>query len=611
MPTFEFEVGNQIYEVDAPDAAAAAAKFRGLRAPKTGYTGSWNGRPDKFDPDPNWRPGPLGDLSKQASLTGAFTAQPNVPSGGSTASPQTTGAGTPLPPPLPATPNASTGSVDAFKQTLSEESVPRRMLIGAGSAIEGMRLSLGQLLGYEPSEEELKAYQAVINDPAGLAGNVVGNIASLAIPGSAAERTLAGVSRAGKEVAKLAPVLRRTLAGMGVAGAEGALLTPIVEEEDSRATNALKNAAGAGAIAAGGRLLTGLVRPSEAGKRVVEQGVQPTISQGGGGILGKALGYAEDLAGSIPGFEQVVRRGQLNAEKEALDVAARRASPRRQRNGASMGEVGPGEFFKKSRVNFDDSYKQLLRGKLIPVDPVWRSGVRQEVDNALAHASEEARNIVERDMLQFVPDFTGKVKGEAWKTLRDNVRRLKESHAVKAEQGVLDDRAMFNAYKAIEDKLIEARNVTLSPDEIRRFNAVDEAWDHHKILLSASKGGNLNIKSLDRAARKAATPETAAAHTGRYQDLTVPGSEVFQGLHTKDSLGRRIGNYVAATALGGAYTLSGTPAVLPLYLAAGLAGSTRSGSKAMMGNTRVQQVLADLLRGRAGTIAAGASGTWE
>jgi len=609
MPKFEFEVGNQLFEIDAADQASAYAKLQQLNAPKTGT--EW-GPVDRFKPAPGWAPGPLGDLSKQAALPGAVGQPQMEPQQAPLEASQTTAAPGALPTPPADARNASTGSIKppvlgpaGLSAAMEDSPIADRIVAGVGAAPMKAYQALKQLLGYEPSEDEIRAWRAVSEGP-GMAGEVAGNLLMLGAPLGAAERTLAGVSAAGKEIATKAPVLRRALAGMGVAGAEGALLNPTLEGE-SRLTNALKNAAGAGAIGLGGRIFTGLVRPSKEGQKIIDQGAQPTIKQGGGGVMGRVLGYGEELAGSIPVVEHAVQHGQKAAEKEVLNVIARRASP----HGAALPDVGTPEFYKKLNQQFDDAYDSMFKGKRIPIKAGDRVDIRNDVDAAMKPASERASRELERNLNQFIPNLYARMSGATWQAARDNIARLKNQHAVKAEAGVADDKALFNAYDAVEKRLVAARDRVLTPDEITRFAVVDEANAHRRILEKAGDKDPLSMETLAESARKAATPREARTHVGRYQDITEPGATVFKQDTRSDSLGRRLGNYAAATALGAGSLGAGTPIALPLYLAAGLLGSTKPGAKVLMGNTSTQQRLADLLRGRAGTAAASIDSAWE
>ena len=613
MPTFEFEVGNQVYEIDAANQAEAAAKFRNLRTPAGTPTPTEWGPADRPKPAPGHRPGPLGDLSTQGALQGAFTASPPMPSGAPVDTQQSVAGQPPLPTPPADAPSVSTGSIKppvlgpgGFSAALEDAPLPDRIIGGVGSAVMKAKQSLQQLLGRDPTETEIREWRAVSEGP-GMVGDVAGNLLMLGAPLGAAERALAGVSAAGKEAATIAPVLRRTLAGMGIAGTEGALLNPTLEGE-SRLTNALKNAVGAGAIGLGGRLLTGLVRPSKEGAAMMERGVQPTVGQGGGGTMGTALGYAEELANSIPILEKAIARNRAKAEKGAIDVAARRGSP----YGASQETVGSPEFFAALNKHFDDAYDQLLKGKRIPYNRDVRLAVRDGIDKAKVGISERAANQLEKDAKQFFPQLSGiSFKGDAWRSARDNIIRLKNKYAQGAEDNVADAKGLHAGYQAMEDALNLARNKVLSPDEIKRFDIVDTADRHRKILEAAGDTGDVNMGTLADAAAKAATKGTTRLQTGDMQDLTGPGTKVFEGNRKSDSLGRRIGNYVAASALGAGSLASGTPIALPLYLAAGLLGSTKTGAKLTMGNTQIQRRLADLLRGRAGTTAAVIDSAWE
>lgn len=124
---------------------------------------------------------------------------------------------------------------------------------GAGKSLADTALGLRQLIGQAPQEEV--AERARLDAPlmktgAGLAGNIGGQIAQMAIPGGALART-ATAARVASAVPRLAPYL-----GAGAQGATFAGAQPVVAD-DSRlqnvATGGLLGAIGQGAADVAGR----------------------------------------------------------------------------------------------------------------------------------------------------------------------------------------------------------------------------------------------------------------------------------------------------------------------------------------------------------------------
>lgn len=550
---------------------------------------------------------------RAAQQSGAAPTQPTPstaplqPSGGAT------GAG-PVPTPTPTPTNASTGSITAplklGREALKDEfaNMPwyEQLIAGVGSAPMQAWQSVKQLAGQDVPESEIQDWRDVASTPGGMVGNVAGNVGMLAVPGAKAEKLLASAWKA-------RPVLARTLAGMGLAGAENAALTPVLEGE-SRAANAAMGAGAAGAIGTAGRALGGVVTPSKEARKLMDQGIQPTVGQGGSGVLGKTLGYSEELAGAVPIVGSVVQRGRDRAAREAVDEAAKRGSP----YGASAPleeAVGRGSYFQRLEKQFDDAYDDILSGKLIPVDRLFNTRIRQDVTRIMAGASPEATRELEKNMVQFLPAIQGKVKGPAWKEVQSQIRRLRADEGRAAGMGDRDAKLLREAYDAIDTRLKNIRDMGLSKEEVRQLEAVDEAYAHAETLRKAASYADqdpkgISIENLLQAV-ESRTPQSAKIKgEGRFQDITEPARSVLASSRPQDALERRLANMTAAGALGATAGVTGNPWLLA-PLGVGYIGATRPGAKVLMGNTKVQRMLADAVRGRSGTAGAILSGPVE
>lgn len=470
---------------------------------------------------------------------------------------------------------------------------------GLGSAPVAAYQSIKQLLGRDVSPADIEAWRSFVSTGAGAGGNIAGNIAMFFAPGGALERAITG----GRALGKTAATLGRTGAAMGVAGAEGGLLTPVVDDE-SRVGNAAKSSLFAGTLGAAGRAATGLVRPSKEAEQLAEKGIQTTVGQGGEGMLGKTLGYFEDVTGAIPGAEQVVKKGRESAEKAAIDVAARRGSP----YGASAEKVGRGKYFEDMDVAFNDAYTTLLSGKNFQLGKTFRKDVRSDIDTVTAGMSAKAKRKLEEDLNNVMPSKQN-MGAEDWFQLNTEVRRLRDLAVDKhGKSGGLDDGKIRDAYEALYKRFGGIAERNLPADELARLRNVDDALEHSKILEKAAgyRGqgeGGVSVHDLIKAVES--TPKgDKIRNAGRFQDITEPAAKVFGKSLSKDAVERRIGNMVAAAAVGTGSTLAGLPALLPAVMASGMLTSQPSVAKLVMGQTGLQRRMAEFLRGRIGTITA-------
>lgn len=555
-----------------------------------------------------------GGASAPTPAQNAPSTASQQPSGGAAAAGQVaphapTGAGVPEAANAPAPKPLKLGR-EALKEQWAEEPWYNQLIAGFGSAPKQAEQSIRQLAGQDVPEGEIKDWRMVADTPVGMAGNLGGNVAMLAIPGAKAESALNTAVRA-------AGPLRRTLTAMGLAGAENAALNPVLEGE-SRAMNAAIGAGAGAAAAAASRVLGGLVTPSPEAQQLMAKGIQPTVGQGGSGVLGKALGYGgEEFLHALPIVGQIAERGQNRAAREAVDVAARRASPY-SATALPDATVGRGQYFTDLDKQFDMAYDTLLKGKTIPVNRLFHAGIRADVDRIMQGASPEARRELEKNLAQFVPStVVGRVKGETWKEVQGQIRRLRAEEGTGVGLGDRDAKLLSQAYKAVDDKLKGIRDQALTKDEVAQLEAVDTAWSHAATLRKAASYPNQGDKGISMEnfirAVEARTPDAMKIKgTGRYQDITEPGRTVFGKKWGQDALERRLGNIASTLVLGGS-VVGGAPgmsAIAPL-LAVGALGTTRPGAKVIMGNTDFQRRAASLLRNKAGTIGAIGSGSLE
>ena len=576
MPIFEVESGGKVYEVDAPSAAAAGAAF---------------GTP-------------------QGSPQGAPTSAAPAPAG-------------PAPAPAAATPpeglnplNLGGDPHERLKAELEKNPYWAKFAGGFGSAATTAYQGVKQLLGGNVDEQDIKDQRALQDVKGGTLGNIAGNVAMTALPMGAAERGLTGAAKMAG-VMKGSPNLTRALASTGLAGAEGAALTPTIGEE-SRAANAAKSAALTGGVLGAGRVLTQAVRPSKSAEALMEKGIQPTVGQGAGGGIGKAMGYAEDLVNAIPLLNSVTKGGRDRAEEEAVKMMARRASPY---NAApeSLGEITRGTWFTKQDKAFDTGYKEVLDNQTIRMGGLFKSQVRQSIDPLLGGMSSSARRGIEQDLVDTLGKTGRMMSGPEWHETFKEVRRLgREADSAVAKTSSRDARNEARVWDAVEKQMLDARKTSINDNSlVERLANLDESYAHNKVFQQAADyakaagEGGVRLEHIMKAV-EANTPSAIKVRaSGRMQDITEPAASVFKQTMGQDALERRAANVASGKALGvlglggaasyGAMGPAGLIALPAIVGGAGL-GTTKTGAKLMFGNTAAQKAAAKLLRGREASI---------
>jgi hypothetical protein len=201
--------------------------------------------------------------------------------------------------------------------------------------------SIKQLAGGTVPEHQIQE-QRDLASGYGLAGNVAGNVGMMALPAGAAVKGIQALPKA--------QALTRALAVPAVAGAEAGLLTPVLEDE-SRLKNAATGAVLSKALQAGGRVLSGMVTPSDVGRKLMDQGIQPTVGQGSKGFVGGAMEQLENIAAALPfGMGAFIKKGSQRTSEEATAAAAPIESHRAWRRPSAAGAtVAPCPRLRRSR----------------------------------------------------------------------------------------------------------------------------------------------------------------------------------------------------------------------------------------------------------------------
>lgn len=581
MATFEIDIGGKIYEVEAPDAVAAAQAARAYATPPAAEAQNPSGQPTPAAPIP-------------------------APQQGAT--------------PLPEVPeqyrNGKVGmqTIDnSLSKQLAEDSFADKAIAGFGSAPVQAYQGVKQLFGGKVDERDIRDQRDITGTSAGAIGNIFGNLAMLAVPFGKAEKVVRG---AVKYLPKALQVLRYGTVP-AVAAAETALTRPTVGDEtraEEAAKSALFSAGTAAALKAAGRAYTGLARPSKLGKELMKQDIQPSVAEGSEGLVGKTIGFGEDLLSTM-GY----KKGHSLANEQAMLKIKEEVTPLLKKFGHD--EITEpisrkSGFFTKAHENFLDSYSSILDNKKIPLPAIFRSTTLKKAAADVPEAADETVAAFQKRMAQI---YTGARKGDKsaaqWKSILNDVAQARRE-AMETAGTERSARNLAQLYASVEKSLMDRvqQSKALTPTEMEALKELGVGWGKLKLVESAAlipRGGTgalsgkpgerlVSVDDIITASERSAPDAQRLGEKEFFAKTTRPMSEVLARNTTRGTVGRQIAYGLGSAAgLGGAAATGTLPLAAAIgvpLLTAGAVGNTKGGAKILMGNTLHQKLLARKLR---------------
>jgi hypothetical protein len=455
----------------------------------------------------------------------------------------------------------------------------------------------------DPSRADVKAWRDVAATDEGMAGNIVG---SLATPGVGLPMSLSRL--AGPVVGRAFPKVAEKLGAPTYAGVENALVSPTIDDE-SRKWNFLFGYGGQKATQAPGRLLTGVATPTEDATKLMGQGVQPTVGQGSEGFLGRTLGLIEDVVSNIPGVGRGVRAGQQRIDKEVRELAADEA----RIPGYPVRKVTDPDFVAGLQQDYTDATRNTLSGYGMPVTSMFKSRTTAAGSRELVRVPPEMSREFDKQMDIIMPPTTGRMSAETWNARRQLLREQYEKYALKSNPTEAD-RSMIRAFMAVDQKMLQWGRQHLPSEVVEGIEDINERMAAGRIVASAEAAkkadpfsGSKALISESRAATPAGSVEIKPSETpagewskgtGRLQEITQPAEQIVGKEQVRDALARRFGYGVAGVVMGAPAAFSGPLgyAALPTMYALAHLGSTKPGAKFLMGGYDWQKKLEKGLR---------------
>ena len=410
---------------------------------------------------------------------------------------------------------------------------------GAGKAVVDLFRGGQQLLGIgdqaalqKTIDEEKRLSQPLMQTAGGVVGNLAGNAAAMAIPGTIAARAASAIPAVsalidGAMAAR--PIATATALGAGTGAVQGALEP--VATGDSRAKN---TAVGAGIGAAGGLLPGALARVAKPNidpnvQTLIDEGVRLTPGQTMGGVF-KSV---EDAATSIPVLKDIIGRARTRGLEDYNRAGFNRAlAPIGQEVGpgfnigregvaaveSKIGQAYDAALDKIKRVDFDSTFSAEI-DKLRTMVPELGDGPAKQFETILQN----------RVLSKMTP--AGTMSAETMKGVESELGRQASQWM---SSGDAAQRGLGAALREVQASLRGAVERSAGPDAAADLQAANTAWANFvRIRDAASRQGaeegvftpaqlSSAVRKQDRSVGKGAFARGDAL----MQDLTDAGKAV-------------------------------------------------------------------------------------
>lgn len=348
-----------------------------------------------------------------------------------------------------------------------------KFLIGAGNEVLNLGRGFAQTykIGDQNKLEKDIAESRTLKGEleksnAGTLGGLLGSVAPVIATGGA---SLPGAIASGVAYGALQPTLKdesRT-ANMAIGGALGTI---------GPAIGTIAGGAGSG----------GIFKTSDAAKRLMRRGIQPTIGQGvEQNMLGRALRGIEEGASSIPWVGSAVKGGRDRARnefaktvfKEVTDTAG--LKPVKE-----IGEKGIDEL----HTAFNKAYKKQLEGIDLPIADDLTQGITRVINDPNRFMDADKRQFINnfvQSNLSAIDTTGNKISAAQLHDVASNIKAkargmIGSQDAQQAEIG--------NALNDIAESMAEYRNMFLPEGAQKAIKAIDTGYAKYKRLERAASG---------------------------------------------------------------------------------------------------------------------------
>lgn len=288
---------------------------------------------------------------------------------------------------------------DRDSATVTADMTPgQRFLAGIGMGMSRVGRGMGQITGLVPQstvDEAAPRDAALSNTGAGMAGEVVGNLALTAVPGMG----VGGL--AAKGAGAVLPALVATTVGAAATGGAISAATTPVPTGDTRIREAAIGAAGGAIGDVAARTAARVAQPimqSDAVKRLLNEGIVPTPGQAGGGAWSKL----EEKATSVPLTGEIIEHGRVRPRTEFNRAELNKAMPA----GSKVSQVGNAGF-QEVKQELSGAYDRILAGHVVQPDEALAIAVNNAKQVPLLPLTEQRQKqfdaVLDKILWQRVP----------------------------------------------------------------------------------------------------------------------------------------------------------------------------------------------------------------
>lgn len=376
-------------------------------------------------------------------------------------------------------------AVDSEVASMREGNALMRGARGAGASLQNDLYGL-KGLAFDLTPENQKTIAAnkqfLKEDTAGKVGGFAADLAAYAIPGVGLEM---GLARALPAAMRSASLLSR--AGAARVAANTALDTGLAAAyaPEDRGEAALAGAAGSvagqGLARAAGRVLGGVFTPSDAARRLMDRGIQPTVGQSVGGLANRT----EQAIAGIPIVGGPINRARTRTAEEILrsgaDISDRNIAPYRNmpnRVVAGLEEL-PNNATGNELLNVVNSNASAIyTDALNQVGNVNMSNAPAEL-TALATRSAAGNAVDPRLLTNFIDEIItpniqgGMIHGQQWKFVDSELGKIAASLRA---GGNNQNRPLANAFTDLQTWWRTDLQSKVPPELTGQINAANEAW---------------------------------------------------------------------------------------------------------------------------------------